>query len=106
MKIELEVPDWAAGKHLRVFAGMEMVAVRPLDKEWLIVQQKCTQCGKCCQDVGDDWIFGTLGGACVHFEPTKEGGVCGLKGHRPFACCCDPYKGGPEYCQVKLSKQK
>lgn len=62
MKIEFEVPDWAIGRHIYIFAGNELLA----KKEVRIVHEngehvakylplkikpedgRCTGCGSCC----------------------------------------------------------
>lgn len=64
MKIEFEVPDWAYGKHIHIFAGVELLG----NKEVRIVHEegkhvikylplkikpedgRCNGCGTCCEE--------------------------------------------------------
>ena len=62
MRIEFEVPEWAMGKHIYIFAGMELLGdkqVRVIHKDgkhatyYLPLRIKpadgrCSGCGDCC----------------------------------------------------------
>ena len=88
MKIEIDIPDRAKGKHLTIFAGMEMVACKHAAKEyWEIIEEGCSRCGKCCEDNDESWPFYDPEKGCKYLGK-KHGDVreCDLKGSRPFAC--------------------
>ena len=125
MKIEFEVPTWAIGKHLYMFAGVELLGV----KEVVITHQdgkhiatypnplklkpndgQCNKCGICCQTQGvttdilldikeriAKFDFTNIeSNTCVFYE--KAGG-CILRGWTPFSCVksiCTPYEGCSE----------
>lgn len=108
MKIEFEVPQWAIGKHIHIFAGAELLG----NKECRIVHRKgmhiteylplkikpddgrCIGCGDCCQILSnkDSHFLKTMrevlltknleDGSCPFYS--NEG--CILKSFIPFSC--------------------
>ena len=93
MKIELEIPDDRIQKHrVYVFVGNEMVAIKEVDQPLKVVTQRCSRCGKCCNDVDEKWIMGSTDGVCNHFFLDRgDVPTCKLGGYRPLGCCVDPY---------------
>ncbi len=110
--IQLEVPEWAEGRHIYIFAGREVVARKLIDKPFEIKTVRCNLCGECCHHVSSSWPFGrNEEGACakLKYERVKhadgridEGYFCRASGPIvPFTCC----KGrgmDPELCCVRF----
>lgn len=107
MRIEFDVPEWAIGKHIHIFAGTELLG----NKEVRIVHEngkhvttylplkikqedgRCDGCGDCCQILSshDSHFLKTmrevlltkdLNGACPFYS--EEG--CVLGSFTPFSC--------------------
>lgn len=100
MKIEFEVPNWAIGKHIYIFAGRELLGkmdcsvfhedgkhmtqyselrLKPADG-------RCTGCGECCK-------------SCPFLRP--QGCLLGVM--IPFSCIrsvCTDYEGCTERLEV------
>lgn len=91
MKITLDLPDWVDERNLRIFAGMEPVAIRRPGGQWQIKTSRCSQCGRCCTNLGPNHMFPLIHGQCIYL--TKQPGKhnprwdCGLGLARPYACC-------------------
>lgn len=96
MKIEFEVPEWAIGKHIYIFAGSELLG----EKQSIVVHEggkhvtihlplkikqkdgRCNGCGECCK--GCPFItpngclfknripFSCVRSVCTHFEGCTE----------------------------------
>ena len=59
-QISLTLPEWTKGKHIYIFAGSELVAVKECViarkdhkvsyKPLLVKTGRCNGCGKCCED--------------------------------------------------------
>jgi hypothetical protein len=91
MKIELEIPEWAIGKPIYVFANQELLAYSlyiieklPERKEYYtplkVKTSRCNGCGDCCKDGSP---FGSeRGEPCDHL--TEHG--CGFGPNIPFSC--------------------
>lgn len=73
MRVVLDLPDWVVGRHLYVFAGIELAAYKHNGKDWLVKESRCSMCGKCCK-------------GCSHIVPDGPKRVCGLGLNRPFSC--------------------
>lgn len=106
MRIEFEVPEWAIGKHIHIFAGNELLGnkeVRTVHHngkhvtEYLPLKIKpndgrCNGCGDCCQILShkDEIFLRTIKEKLENFESgpcpfaTDEG--CALKSFTPFSC--------------------
>ena len=112
LKIEFEVPEWAIGRHIHIFAGVELLA----NKEVRIVHEngkhiakylplkikqadgRCNGCGECCSDGGLNHIIierikkviNIETDKCVFFSETG----CILGAFKPFSCAktvCSDY---------------
>lgn len=100
MKIEFEVPEWAIGKHIYIFAGAELLAKKEVIishkndehvSEYLPLLLKpiygrCNGCGECCK-------------GCPFLNPDG----CSFKGRIPFTCLksiCTEFEGCTEKLEV------
>jgi hypothetical protein len=93
MKIEVEIPDEYAVRHIYIMAGIEPVAKKEVGKEWAVKTDSCSMCGKCCMDLPPHHPMGlTEEGHCVHLEKENDTTyICGMRIHRPLGCClADP----------------
>jgi len=90
MKIEFDVPDWAIGKHIYIFANEELIGYsnfiiekKPKRKEYYttlkIKTQRCNGCSECCESGSP---FDDSEGTCPHH--TDKG--CSLGTNIPFSC--------------------
>ena len=102
-KIELELPDWADERGISVMAGIELVAYKLPDKPWMIKTSRCSQCGRCCKRLNDNFIFSVEGGRCVHLEKRSAESkyLCGLGVYRPIGCSTGRARSIPE-CTEKF----
>ena len=91
MKIELEVPDELVGDEpLWLFSGMNHIAVKRPDADWVVKDGHCSMCGRCCSASHLKGMnLKIKDGVCASLtdHPTEEGKkVCGLGKMRPFIC--------------------
>lgn len=89
MKITIEIPEWAEKRHIRVFAGMELIAYQGANtKEMMVKYSPCAKCGLCCEHIKNH-PFPTDNGRCVYLvsNPGTNEKLCSLGLSRPFACC-------------------
>jgi len=90
--IDVNIPDWAKGRNLRIFAGIELLAYkRPTDEKWHVKVSRCNMCGKCCMNLPDyhylrEWRDPETGN-CKYLEKRGDTYECKLGMGRPFACC-------------------
>lgn len=100
MRIELELPEWAEERHIRIFAGIEEVAKKLHGKSWQIKVIRCDMCGKCCMDVPENWRFGRdeETGWCKNLIYYANEYRCGID--RPFTCCAGDHSE-EEYCCIE-----
>ena len=92
MKFVLELPDWVDERHIRVFAGIELAAIKLAHEDFFRVKDgRCQMCGKCCTNLRGH-TMPTINGECVHLEqPDKFGRrMCKIAIRRPFPCGNDP----------------
>ena len=107
-KIELELPEWANKKHIRIFAGVELVAYKKVNEnEFSIKTSRCNFCGECCKNVRIDHMFGRdkETGNCQWLRKNGDTYECGLGMGRPFSCCASVPKHISE-CTEKFKKVK
>ena len=99
MKIELELPEWAAsliedGRDVYLYAGIESVARKLYGKPWEIKVVRCALCGKCCVDC-----------ECLVEKPGykqpngKWAMMCNLGEARPHNC--SKIDGPEEFCSIR-----
>ena len=103
MKIELDLPEWVEERTIYVMAGVELVAYKLPQGKWQLKIGRCSICGKCCMNLKKH-IFPLIDGRCIYLQ--KEPGdnpryECGLRIHRPFACCIGIPRNMPE-CSEKF----
>ncbi|NIS53446.1 MAG: hypothetical protein GWN00_39805 [Aliifodinibius sp.] len=96
MKITLELPDWCEERHIRIKAGIELVALKLAHEDFFRVKKdRCVQCGKCCSHLNDRHFFKVIDGKCEHLKPGIEKGKathCDIAIMRPNPCDNDPLK--------------
>lgn len=94
--ITIEVPDWAEERHIRVFAGLELLAYAPFGGEVHVKAARCNQCGYCCEAYRP---------GCGHLVRAGDKRFCGLGMQRPFDCCSsDPVlnkTGDEDRCSIR-----
>ena len=93
MKIVLELPEWVDERHIRIFAGVELVALKLGHEDfWKVKDTRCQRCGECCKGIKNH-KFPNINGACIHLvdEPGQPGKKkCNIVLHRPRTCEVDP----------------
>lgn len=75
MRIELEIPKWAEGRNIRIFAGVEALANYCASKKTLYIKTKrCNLCGKCCivDETFLNWNLPTKYGDAVGWDEDLE----------------------------------
>ncbi len=90
MKIELELPEWVTERHIRILAGVELVAYKLVHEDkFKIKTSRCNFCGKCCMNVRVDHMFGRdpKTNDCRFLKKNGDIYECGLGLGRPFSCC-------------------
>lgn len=133
VKIEFEIPDWASGRNIYIFAGTELLGIKEshiyfnkqekkhqVDTSPVIklkpVDGRCNGCGDCCSQGGSPFPQDML--ADMQFRladyiysktgrcpmlDDKEG--CIMKGRIPFSCARSNCEGWSENCTEKLIEQ-
>ena len=80
MKIQIEIPDWAKTRAIRIMAGIEQVAYKlPWEENWKIKVSRCSGCGACCRKLNCDKLIKEPGDNELY--RCKDGT------ERPFLCC-------------------
>lgn len=77
----IDLPEWAEGKNLYIFAGIETVAYKYLNRPLKVKTSRCDQCGDCCRNIKGDYPPQT-DGVCDHLKDN----ICSLGVLRPFTC--------------------
>lgn len=80
----IPIPEWADGKHLYTFAGIELLSYKYLDQPLMIKTGRCSMCGKCCSGFKKDYEDAFIKDGKCRF--LKESGECSLGLGRPFSC--------------------
>lgn len=107
MKIELEIPDWATETRLLIIAGNECVAhKRPQDNHWLVKEERCDLCGKCCLSGGISAFGTTDDGLCVKLKKIGGKWECTAGLDKPIRCTIDPNIAGYKACGITHKKVK
>lgn len=106
MKFVVDVPDWALGRHLYLFAGIELVAMKMYgeDQMW-IKTDRCSMCGKCCGGF-QKWYFPQdENGICTCLKEEEDGKQgCNLGVARPFYCAVADGQEKNSDCTVRYMK--
>lgn len=105
-----ELPEWIENHAIHIFSGVELVAYKNKDGNWFVKTGRCNWCGKCCQNLNDNFVFPVVNGQCIHLK--KEPGnndqwLCGLGINRPFGCSIGiPSKIKHPYCTEEYEEVK
>jgi len=132
VKIELEIPDWAIGRHITVLAGVELLAqmqfiyTKTTNPDGTITRIKkympmavkpedgrCNGCGDCCSTGGSPFSKGLLEkiqSRLKDYEWQGTGNPCPLLGDEgctlgtsiPYSCISSNCEGWSENCTEKL----
>lgn len=87
MRISIDVPGWAADRHIYIMAGIELLAYVPYGKSKLYLKTaRCNFCGRCCRPPGDPTLPRSEDGSCGHLRKVGREYTCGLGQARPFHC--------------------
>ena len=92
MEIVLDLPDWVDERHIRIYAGVELVAFKwEQDDFWHVKDQRCIMCGKCCNNLMSSHFCPSINGECIYLEPEKNRKrLCRVAIDRPRSCQEDP----------------
>lgn len=111
MKIQLEIPDNVVEdlsyRNLYLIAGIELIAFKIRDDKWKIKTSACSMCGKCCQNLREDFVFPVINGQCIHLiNPAGYGNkwICDLGLNRPMGC--NVFTSTADYCTEKYEYVK
>jgi len=111
MKVVLDLPNWVKERHIKIFAGIELVAMKYAHENfWKVKDQRCNMCGECCRGFkgGQDHYFPVVDGHCIHLVPepgTKDKFRCNIALKRPFPCMWDPRGKKAEKCSITYVEQ-
>lgn len=109
MKITLDIPEWAIGKHIHIFAGSELLGQMSYHiskvngkriSKYLPLKIKpedgrCSGCGECCLSGFSPTTLGYMKKCLEHYDPDidmdepcpfLEKIGCGLGNNIPFSC--------------------
>ena len=94
MRVELDLPDWVDERHIRIMAGIELVASKMSHEDfWRVKETRCNQCGICCMNLKPNHIYPIINGRCVHLREIAGGKYeCNYALYRSRACGNDPQK--------------
>jgi len=109
MIVEIEVPKWAIGRHIRVFAGVEQLAYKKVVEGFpnvkygatMIKASRCVKCGECCRRKGCSYLKHEVwNGVDVHVcDHTK------LPLGRAWVCCIGS-NSNKEWCNIRYAEAK
>jgi len=103
MKIEIEIPDWAAERQLTLLAGVELVARKsPREDYWEIKDQRCNFCGMCCHDFPTSPYGNDDEGRCKKVFNDNGKWKCMAGTKRPYNCLMDPSE--EDFCCITYIK--
>lgn len=131
MKIEFEIPDWAIGRHINIFAGIELLGQMAFryeknrtpeglekKKYYLPLKLKgkdgrCNGCGDCCGTGGSPFpasLLEEIKQRLMFYEHQGTGTPCPLLGREgcvmgssiPFQCANSNCEGWSENCTEKM----
>jgi hypothetical protein len=88
MKIVLDVPDWAAERHIYIFAGIELLGYKLYGSDDVYVKtDRCNLCGKCCRNLPKSGNIPTDDeNTCIYLTKVGSDYICSLGTARPWQC--------------------
>jgi hypothetical protein len=128
MRITFDLPDWAIGKTINIFAGKELLAKKKVkvvydgenhiqtEDQSLMVktlpEYRCNGCGDCCSQGGSPFpqkMLAEITYRLDNYTFSKNGKCpllgedgCIMKGSIPFSCAKSNCEGWSENCSEKL----
>jgi len=93
MRVELDLPDWVDERHIRIMAGVELVAQKLAQNDyWQVKETRCNHCGKCCMGFKTaKHFYPVVNGRCIHLKERPDGKYdCSIALYRSRACGDDP----------------
>ena len=90
MKIELEIPDWAAERRIVILAGIECLAIKEPTGDLKVKDVRCNQCGVCCFDYPPTPYGTDDEGKCNKLIFRRDKWDCLARTDRPYRCLLDP----------------
>lgn len=108
MKVVLDLPDWVDERHIRIMAGVELVAIKRAGEDhWRIKDGRCNMCGDCCTGLKNH-VYPTINGDCIHLKPPNAHGQreCGIALYRARTCENDPREGQFKRCSITYKRVK
>jgi hypothetical protein len=129
VKVTFDIPDWAIGRHIHIFAGVELLGQMEFRSEKIKTEDgvkrenhymplkmkvgRCNGCGDCCGTGGSPFSFQLLEEIkqrLMFYEHQGTGTACPLLGDSgcilgsaiPFQCASSNCEGWSENCTEKL----
>ena len=92
MRVELDLPDWVDERHIRIMAGVELVAQKLAQNDyWQVKETRCNRCGKCCMGFKPGkHIYPVVNGRCIHLKERNGKFECAIALYQSRACENDP----------------
>ena len=90
------LPPWVgnSGLNFYIFAGVEVLAIYIASEDkWYVKATPCNRCGDCCADMGithPNFIYPTVGDACIHMKSLGNFMDCAIGSDRSLACAIKP----------------
>jgi hypothetical protein len=90
--INFKLPEWIdENQTLTLLCGQELIAFKHPNEEWKIKKIRCNQCGECCMNIPDNFLYGTNGeGKCNKLVKEGDKWLCTAGKDKPFCCLQDP----------------
>ena len=89
-----------------IFEHMTMIGMQDHTGQWWKVVEHCARCGKCCMDIGANWLYPDGKGGCVHLELEEDNETyrCDLRVYRPQGCSTNDPFTRPDFCSHRMEK--
>ena len=112
MEIKINIPDdiWEEVKDQRLtfVAGIKTLLATnvPWENFWKVKTTLCNNCGECCLDMGENWLFPPDDeGKCSKLVRENDSWVCSADYDTPVRCMPDPLKENAPSCCITYENQ-